>query len=66
MKKPTLKQMKERPSLWAKEVKHLGIDLRICHPDGLVETCLSWDNKWMISGWSNLLVKNNCEFIGWL
>lgn len=61
MKKPTVKQMKKRPSLWTREVA-LGTQLIVCHPSGLVEVCLAFDANWMTSGWNHLQVKKIVNF----
>lgn len=67
MKKPTLAQMKKRPSLWWYENIN---KIHIVHPGGFVEVYIE-SVKFHMEGWYETflpmeIIRSTNEFLGWL
>ena len=68
MKKPTVEQMKKRPSLWTTCGSLIAGYVIIVYPDGSNEYMWDCDNSWSKGGISESWewVQDDFEFVSWL
>jgi len=79
-RKPTIAQLKKRPSLWAVVHSETDINLRVVYPSPIIapmwgssEMCSQeffGEAQWFSSQWEYETLLNDycfpCEFLGWL